>query len=312
MTFPVTATSHTLADYRARGGYRALEKALTQMKPQEVTQEVIASGLQGRGGAAFPVGRKWAVVKLDDGQPHYLCSTRTRASRARSRTAGSSSTPRTCLLESMLIASYAIGGRHSFVYIRGEFDLPYRRLAEAVEEAYAGRLLRRTDPGNRLRLRRVRLPRGRILRLRRGVRADHLDRGEAGLSAQPAAATDRPRPVPAADRGEQRRDARQHRRHHRPRGGGVPQGRHQDESRDAAHLDLGPHQPAGRVRGRARLPVGEVHPARTAAASSAGARSRPSSRAASPPRCSPRRTSSPSPWTTRRSSTPARRSAPAA
>ncbi len=60
MTFPVTATSHALADYRARGGYGALEKALRQMKPEDVTKEVAASGLQGRGGAAFPAGRKWA------------------------------------------------------------------------------------------------------------------------------------------------------------------------------------------------------------------------------------------------------------
>jgi NADH-quinone oxidoreductase subunit F len=136
MTFPVTATSHTLADYRARGGYRALEKALTQMKPQEVTQEVIASGLQGRGGAAFPVGRKWAVVKLDDGQPHYLCTNADEGEPGTFKDRWILEHAPHLLLESMLIASYAIGGRHSFVYMRGEFDLPYRRLAEAVEEAY--------------------------------------------------------------------------------------------------------------------------------------------------------------------------------
>ena len=51
MTFPVTATSHSLAEYRARGGYVALEKTLKQMKPQDVTKEVTASGLQGRGAA---------------------------------------------------------------------------------------------------------------------------------------------------------------------------------------------------------------------------------------------------------------------
>ena len=73
MTFPVTATSHALADYRARGGYAALAKALA-MPPQDVTKEVTASGLLGHGGAAFPVGRKWQVVKLDDRQPHYLCA----------------------------------------------------------------------------------------------------------------------------------------------------------------------------------------------------------------------------------------------
>ena len=64
MSFPVTATSHSLAEYRARGGYLALDKALRQMKPADVIKEVTASGLQGRGGAAFPMGRKWQVVVL--------------------------------------------------------------------------------------------------------------------------------------------------------------------------------------------------------------------------------------------------------
>src|SRR4030095_2645038 len=74
MTFPVTANSHTLADYRGRGGYATMERVLRQMTPQQVSAEVSASGIQGRGGAAFPMGRKWGVVHLDDGQAHYLCA----------------------------------------------------------------------------------------------------------------------------------------------------------------------------------------------------------------------------------------------
>ena len=93
--FEVTPTSHLLADYCARGGYAALAKALA-MKPQDVTAEVTASGLQGRGGAAFPVGRKWAVVKLGDGQPHYLCANADEGEPGRSRTAGSSRTHPIC------------------------------------------------------------------------------------------------------------------------------------------------------------------------------------------------------------------------
>jgi len=136
MTFPVTATSHTLADYRARGGYGAFEKALTQMKPEEVTREVTASGVRGHGGAAFPAGRKWAVVKLDDGQPHYLCCNADEGEPGTFKDRWILEHAPHLLLESMLITSYALGVRHSFVYIRGEFDLPYRRLATAVEEAY--------------------------------------------------------------------------------------------------------------------------------------------------------------------------------
>ena len=137
-TFQPTATSHTLAEYRARGGYAALEKALRTLTPEEVTQQVTASGLQGRGGAAFPVGRKWQVVK-NDGQPHHLVANADEGEPGTFKDRWILENNPHQLLESMVIASYALRVRHAFVYIRGEFDLPYRRLAGAVEEAYAAR-----------------------------------------------------------------------------------------------------------------------------------------------------------------------------
>jgi len=137
MTFPVTETSHTLAEYRARGGYGALEKALRQMTPQEVVAEVTASGIQGRGGAAFPMGRKWAVVHPNDGQSHYLCANADEGEPGTFKDRWILEYAPHLLLESMLIASYALQVRNAFIYIRGEFDLPYRRLAAALEEAYA-------------------------------------------------------------------------------------------------------------------------------------------------------------------------------
>jgi NADH-quinone oxidoreductase subunit F len=136
MTFPVTATSHTLAEYRARGGYGTLEKVLRQMTPQQVTAEVNASGIQGRGGAAFPMGRKWGVVNLNDGQPHYLCANADEGEPGTFKDRWILENAPHLLLESMLIASYALQVRNAFVYIRGEFDAPYRRLAAALEEAY--------------------------------------------------------------------------------------------------------------------------------------------------------------------------------
>jgi NADH-quinone oxidoreductase subunit F len=137
MTFPVTATSHTLAEYRARGGYGSLEKVLRGMKPEEVTHEVTTSGIQGRGGAAFPMGRKWSVVHLNDGQPHYLCANADEGEPGTFKDRWILEYAPHLLVEALLIASYALQVRHAFVYIRGEFDQPYHRLAGAVEEAYA-------------------------------------------------------------------------------------------------------------------------------------------------------------------------------
>ena len=136
MTFPVTETSHTHAEYRARDGYGALQKTLRQMTPQDVVAEVAASGIQGRGGAAFPMGRKWGVVHPNDGQPHYLCANADEGEPGTFKDRWILENAPHLLLESMLIASYALQVRHAFVYIRGEFDLPYRRLAGALEEAY--------------------------------------------------------------------------------------------------------------------------------------------------------------------------------
>ncbi len=137
MTFPATATSHTLADYVARDGYATLRKALVDLKPEDVTKEVTASGLLGHGGAAFPAGRKWGVVHCNDHQPHYLCANADEGEPGTFKDRWILENAPHLLIESMLLASYALQVRNAFVYIRGEFDLPYRRLAEAVEEAYA-------------------------------------------------------------------------------------------------------------------------------------------------------------------------------
>ena len=141
MTFPVTATAHLLADYRARGGYGTLDKVLREMRPEQVTKEVAASGILGHGGAAFPAGRKWGVIKLNDDQPHYLCANADEGEPGTFKDRWILEHAPHLLIESMLISAFALQVRHAFVYIRGEFDLPYRRLAAAVEEAYDAGLL---------------------------------------------------------------------------------------------------------------------------------------------------------------------------
>ena len=285
MTFPVTATSHTLAEYRARGGYGALEKALRQMTPQQVVAEVTASGIQGRGGAAFPVGRKWAVVHPNDGQPHYLCANADEGEPGTFKDRWILEYAPHLLLESMLIAAYALQVRHAFVYIRGEFDLPYRRLAAALEEAYAAGYFGERILGTDFACDLVIYRGAGSYVCGEASALHHLDRGQARLSAQPPAAPDRARPVPAADRRQQRRDAFQHRVDHREWRRGVQESRHRQGAGHAAHLDLRPHRAPRRLRNRDRLPVRQVH--------RRGLRRRPrraraqgrSSPAASRPRC---------------------------
>jgi NADH-quinone oxidoreductase subunit F len=137
MDFEVTPSSHTLEAYRARGGYEALERALRELQPAEVTQAVVDSGLQGRGGAAFPAGRKWQGINLEDGLPHYLIANADEGEPGTFKDRWVLENSPHTLLESMLLASYALGVRNSFIYIRGEYDRPWRRLDAAVEEAYA-------------------------------------------------------------------------------------------------------------------------------------------------------------------------------
>ena len=146
MTFEVTPTSHTLAEYKARGGYETLAKALA-MDPAAITKEVTASGLLGHGGAAFPVGRKWGVMKPNPGEIHYLCANADEGEPGTFKDRWILENAPHLLVESMMITSYALGVRHAFVYIRGEFDLPFRRIQGAIDEAYAAGLLGKPQAG---------------------------------------------------------------------------------------------------------------------------------------------------------------------
>jgi NADH-quinone oxidoreductase subunit F len=132
--FEVTADSHTLAGYRRRGGYQALEKALRSLQPAEVEQEVTLSGLRGRGGAGFPTGKKWSFV--DKSSPVvYLCCNADEGEPGTFKDRWVFEQAPHQLIEGVLLAAYALRVRHAFIYIRGEFDLPLRRLRAALQEA---------------------------------------------------------------------------------------------------------------------------------------------------------------------------------
>ena len=128
--------SHTIDRYLATGGYQALRKALA-MTPEAVSAEVDAASLLGRGGAGFPAGRKWSMLRKDP--VTYLVVN------------GDESEPATFkdhllierdphqLLEGVLIAAYALQVSQAFIYLRGEFALGLERLQQALNEAYAHR-----------------------------------------------------------------------------------------------------------------------------------------------------------------------------
>lgn len=132
--FEVTTESHALPDYRGRGGYLALEKALATMDRLEVQKEVQASGLRGRGGAGFPTGMKWSFVAKDSPVTYLLCNAdEGEPGTFKDRWIFEHSPHQ--LVEGVLIAAYALKVRHAFIYIRGEFDLSFRRIEEALREA---------------------------------------------------------------------------------------------------------------------------------------------------------------------------------
>jgi NADH-quinone oxidoreductase subunit F len=132
--------ARSLAGWRQRGGYRALEQALA-MEPTAVTTIVKDSGLRGRGGAGFPTGTKWSFMKPGDGKAHYLCCNADESEPGTFKDREIMRWTPHALVEGCAIAAYAIGAETVYIYIRGEFTEPLQRMTEAVREAYAAGLL---------------------------------------------------------------------------------------------------------------------------------------------------------------------------
>ncbi|MEI7660991.1 MAG: NAD(P)H-dependent oxidoreductase subunit E [Bacteroidota bacterium] len=122
-----------IAGYRLAGGFDSLEKCLGGISPQQVIDVIIASGLRGRGGAGFPTGRKWQLVKdQDTAEKYVICN-------------GDEGDPGAFMdrmllesypfriIEGMLIAGYAAGASHGIFYIRAEYPLAVTRIAEALQ-----------------------------------------------------------------------------------------------------------------------------------------------------------------------------------
>jgi NADH-quinone oxidoreductase subunit F len=132
--------ARTLAGWKKRGGYQALEKALG-MAPADIVSIVKESGLRGRGGAGFPTGLKWSFMKPGDGKPHYLCCNADESEPGTFKDREIMRWTPHGLVEGCAIAAYAIGAETTYMYIRGEFTEPLHRMERAVREAYDAGIL---------------------------------------------------------------------------------------------------------------------------------------------------------------------------
>src|ERR1051326_832660 len=130
-----------IEEYIARDGYTALGKALTEMKPEQVVAEIKASGLRGRGGAGFPTGKKWEIMRRAPEFPKYVvCNADEGDPGAFMNRSVLEGDPHS-VLEGMAIGAYAMGANRGFIYIRAEYGLAVKRLHIAIEQAYQHGLL---------------------------------------------------------------------------------------------------------------------------------------------------------------------------
>ena len=133
--------AESLEDYLAMGGYSAVSKALFEMSSDEIIQAITDSGIRGRGGAGFPMGKKWAQVAAHDDPVKYIVCN------------GDEGDPgafmdRSCmeddphrLLEGMIVAGIATGATEGYIYVRAEYPTAVSRLTKAIEQAEAAGLL---------------------------------------------------------------------------------------------------------------------------------------------------------------------------
>jgi NADH-quinone oxidoreductase subunit F len=136
-----TADLHTLDVYRQHGGYGSLERALTELDPDAVHAEVKTSGLRGRGGAGFSTGTKWGFIPKNIPGPRYVVVNADESEPGTSKDRYLMENSPHMLLEGICIACYAIGAHQAWIYIRGEYDGPYRRLVDAIAELRADGVL---------------------------------------------------------------------------------------------------------------------------------------------------------------------------
>jgi NADH:ubiquinone oxidoreductase subunit F (NADH-binding)/(2Fe-2S) ferredoxin len=124
----------SIEEYIAKDGYFALLKALNEMEPKEIIEQIKASGLRGRGGGGFPAGIKWETCARHDGNRYIICNADEGDPGAYMDRSILEGDPHS-VLEGMLIAARAIGSSHGFIYVRNEYPLAVKRLVSAIKAA---------------------------------------------------------------------------------------------------------------------------------------------------------------------------------
>ncbi len=131
------ADAWKLSVAESRGAYETARKTLASAKPDDVTQAVLASNLRGLGGAGFPTGKKWQFLPKDNPKPVYLVINADEGEPGTFKDRYILERDPHQLIEGIIISSFAIRSHKAYIYIRGEYVEPFRRLQAAVDEAYA-------------------------------------------------------------------------------------------------------------------------------------------------------------------------------
>lgn len=124
-----------IEEYIAVDGYAALGKALTEMTPQQVIDEITKSGLRGRGGAGFPTGRKWSFAAANHADQKYVCCNADEGDPGAFMDRSVLEGDPHAVLEAMAIAAYAIGATQGYIYVRAEYPIAVKRLQIAINQA---------------------------------------------------------------------------------------------------------------------------------------------------------------------------------
>ena len=131
----------SIEDYINNGGYKALKKVLSTMTPDEVIDEIAASGLRGRGGAGFPTGFKWRATRQSSANQKYVVCNADEGDPGAFMDRSIAEGDPHSVVEGMLIAGYAIGANEGHIYIRAEYPLAILRIQKALEDAKKSKYL---------------------------------------------------------------------------------------------------------------------------------------------------------------------------